>query len=185
SAAVSAAFAARPGGVEKVWVYLRDKGGAPVTRLAEAHVSARARARRALRGTVRGVTVEDVPVVAAYREAVAARVSRVRQEVRWLNALSVEATAAQVDALLALPFVARVDLVRAYRRRPDDESLFGRVASTAGTRATGTRDAFDYGPSAGQLDQIGVPGLHALGLHGEAVMVALFDAGFDTLSHEV
>jgi subtilisin family serine protease len=44
--------------------------------------------------------------------------------------------------------------------------------------------AFDYGPSGGQLTQIGVPAAHDLGLHGEGVMVAVFDTGFDTLFHE-
>jgi len=184
-AALSAAFAARPDGVEKVWVYFRDKGPAPLSRVGEVRLSTRARARRARRGSGGAVTTDDVPVLPAYRDAVALRVSRVRQEVRWLNAVSVEATAAQVDAVLGLPFVAKVDVVRGYRRRPQDETPFGRAEAAATTRTGGARAGFDYGPSAGQLEQIGVPALHALGLHGEGVMIALLDAGFDTLSHEV
>src|SRR5262249_42191848 len=44
--------------------------------------------------------------------------------------------------------------------------------------------ALDYGPAVGQLNQIDVPAVHQMGLHGEGVIVAIFDAGFDTLSHE-
>jgi subtilisin family serine protease len=42
----------------------------------------------------------------------------------------------------------------------------------------------DYGLSQGQLQQINVPAVHAQGLHGEGVLIAVFDAGFNTLSHE-
>ncbi|HEU0108007.1 MAG TPA: S8 family serine peptidase, partial [Vicinamibacteria bacterium] len=133
----------------------------------------------------------DVALVPSYVAAVAARVGRVRQQVAWINAMSVEASAAQVADVEALPFVARVDLVRGYRRRPEDE-LFRRVSVDLGpsdpvkrTRpATPASVAFDYGASAGQLNQIDVPAVHEMGLHGEGVVVAVFDAGFNTLFHE-
>jgi subtilisin family serine protease len=184
SARLAARLAAHPGAAQKIWVYFRDKGPDPMARLAEAGITARARARRALRGTGAPGTLADVPLARAYVDAVAARVSRVRQQVRWSNALSVEATPDQVEAVLALPFVDHLDLVRAYARRPDDERGGGRVEASSPARARAAA-AFDYGPSAGQLEQIGVPALHDLGLHGEGVMIAMLDAGFDTLSHEV
>ena len=43
----------------------------------------------------------------------------------------------------------------------------------------------DYGTSVGQLAQIGVPAVHQMGLHGEGVVVAVFDGGFSDLNHEV
>lgn len=42
----------------------------------------------------------------------------------------------------------------------------------------------DYGSSRSQVAQIHVPEVHDLGLHGENVVIALLDAGFDTLGHE-
>ena len=44
--------------------------------------------------------------------------------------------------------------------------------------------ALDYGPSLGQLAQIKVPEVHDMGLHGEGVVVGVFDAGFSNLAHE-
>ncbi len=179
---------------EIVWVYFRDKGDA-ASRLAEARaaLTPRALARRALRGEVAAVTLEDVPLVRAYVDEVARRVVRVRQEVPWVNAVSVEATTEQVDALAALPFVARLDLVRRYRARRDDEEGQIRGASAAGPAQADdlpwkqrlpNGSTPDYGPSQGQLQQIDVPAVHAQGLHGEGVVIAMLDAGFNTLSHE-
>ena len=172
----------------KVWVYFRDKG--PDPRLDTAALSARARARRALRGSTKGVTFEDVPLAASYVAEVASRVTRVRQQVAWLNAMSVEASADQIASIERLAFVARIDLVRGYRRRVDDEGAGRAQAAAAAAGRSPARTpaarsaAFDYGLSAGQLTQIGVPAAHEMGLHGEGVMVAVFDTGFDTLSHE-
>ena len=176
--------------MHKVWVYFRDKGPNATARMETLALSSRARARRALRGSTKGATFEDVPLAASYVAEVAGRVTRVRQQVAWLNAMSVEASADQIASLERLAFVARIDLVRGYRRRLDDEGA-GRAQAAAASagrspaRTPAARSAaFDYGLSAGQLTQIGVPAAHEMGLHGEGVMVAVFDTGFDTLSHE-
>src|SRR6185436_11353493 len=80
----------------KVWVYFRDKGPDAAARVQTVTLSARARARRALRGSTKGVTFEDVPPAPSYVAEVASRVTRVRQQVAWLNAMSIEATAEEI-----------------------------------------------------------------------------------------
>jgi len=169
------------------WVFFADKGERAEARAAAALVpmTPRAASRRRLRGQVRGASIEDLPLVTAYVDKVAAGVSRVRQQSRWLNAVSVEATAGQLAALEALPFVARLDVVRGYRRRDDE-----RVDADSGvqSRQPVRKPAvavLDYGTSLGQLAQIGVPPVHEMGFHGEGVVVAIFDAGFNSLNHEV
>jgi serine protease AprX len=194
TAALSAALRQSPAATHKVWVYFRDKGPDAAARAQTVKLSARAMARRALRGSTKDVTFDDLPLAASYVGEVDGRVTRVRQQVAWLNAMSVEASADQIASLERLPFVARVDLVRGYRRRVDDEragraqaavSSAGTSPAVASSGGAATRaSAFDYGLSAGQLNQIGVPAAHEMGLHGEGVMVAVFDTGFDTLSHE-
>jgi subtilisin family serine protease len=151
-----------------VWVYLRDKGPAGQNRFltAAAH--------------------EDLALDRTYVTRIASQVARVRQQSRWLNAISVEATGPQVRALAALPFVARVDLVRRYRRprgelfepipaaaRPPDHSTF-----------RDTAEPLEYGTSYEQLALLRVPELHARGLNGEGVVIAVFDSGFPNLTHE-
>jgi serine protease AprX len=153
-------------------------------------MTVRAQSRRALRGRVNRATVDDLALVPAYVDRVAASVQRIRQRSRWLNAVSVEATAAQLDALERLPFVARLDVVRAYLRRATEpvRAEQGVPARSSSARGGGARRSFlslDYGSSRNQLAQIGVPAVHELGFHGEGVVVAVFDTGFSDLSHEV
>src|SRR5439155_20885799 len=102
-----------------VWVYFRDKGAGASAASVRVAVTPRALSRRSIRATAGAAAgALDVPVVRAYVDAVAARVIKVRQESRWFNAVSVEAPAEQVRAPEALPFVARLDVVRRYRRGP-------------------------------------------------------------------
>jgi serine protease AprX len=169
---------------EHVWVFFRDKdrdgagSGSTVTALTH-----RALARRARRGHGGGAGLADQPVPASYIGAVRTRVTRVRHVSRWLNAVSVEADAAQVNALASLPFVERLDRVRRYHRRTEET-----LPAEGGVRSSSTRRGayrLDYGASLAQLEQINVPAVHDMGLHGEGTIVAVFDTGFDNLPHEV
>lgn len=169
-------------------VFFRDKG----EDLAEARsqalraLSGRALLRRERRGTARALGFEDLPLAAGYVRAVSERASRVRHELRWLNALSVQATREELRDIESLPFVASVDLVRAFRRGAPEpsEPLTGGASGAARAEST-LGHALDYGTALGQVEQIGVPALHDRGLHGEGVIVAVLDAGFDNLAHEV
>jgi subtilisin family serine protease len=170
------------------WVFFSDKGTPAELRSAQAraYMTPRAASRRRLRGQVTGATLQDLPLSASYVEKVAAAVVRVRQRSRWLNAVSVEATRAQLEAVEALPFVTRLDLVRRYRVRQDERAgAPDAPARSASPTRKASATAIDYGASSGQLAQIGVPPLHEMGFHGEGVVVAVFDTGFNSLNHEV
>lgn len=173
----AALASARADETQPVWVFFRDKGetAAPVA------LTPRALARRQARGSLPLVGAADAPVAPAYLAEVG-RIAHVRHASRWFNAASVDATPAQVEALGALPFVERLDLVRRFRRQPEPADA---PAEGGKLRASARRPAaIDYGLSLGQLEQIGVPTLHRAGYDGTGVMVAIFDAGFDNLAHE-
>jgi subtilisin family serine protease len=185
--ALLAALRDAPDAEQVVLIYLKDKGiaegGGAARRLSLG--TPRAVWRRALRGTVRAASPnEDLRVDPGYAHAVAQGVTRVRHELRWFNAISANATGAEIQALAALPFVLRVDLVRRFRRGPAEPTLEA-PATTEGHAEATTPFAINYGSSLNQLQQIGVPEVHDRGLHGEGVIVASFDAGFDNLAHEV
>jgi subtilisin family serine protease len=111
-----------------------------------------------------------------------ARVTHVRQRLRWMNAVSVEATPDQLVAVANLGCVTRLDLVHRFRRGPPPEPIQSVMLPH---ERPDTHTEIDYGPSLGQLEQIGVPTLHRRGLHGEGVLIAMLDAGFNNLAHEV
>ncbi|HVD78402.1 MAG TPA: hypothetical protein VNH43_12370, partial [Vicinamibacteria bacterium] len=82
SPALAAAIGQNPrGGKLVAWVFFADKGAGAEARAAAAGapMTPRAASRRRLRGQVAGVTVEDLPLVSAYVDKVAASVQRVRQ----------------------------------------------------------------------------------------------------------
>jgi serine protease AprX len=176
-------LAAGPAGRYAVWVFFKDKGPvAEALAAAQGTVSPRALARRALRGRTRTVTLGDAPLRPAYVAAVAGASTRLRQQSRWLNAMSVEATASQVGAIESLAFVDRVEVVRRFRQRREELDL--RTASAEAVEPLRKASTLDYGTSFGQVNQIKVPFLHDLGLDGRGVVVAILDAGFDNLPHE-
>ncbi|MCP5115908.1 MAG: S8 family serine peptidase, partial [bacterium] len=75
--------------------------------------------------------------------------------------------------------------MRSYRRGQPELSVptFGSPSELPASGAQ-KRLQIDYGTSFGQVEQIQVPAVHALGLHGEGVVIAVFDTGFTNLGHE-
>ena len=175
----------RPDDLHIIWIYFKDKGTATTDRVGTSSaLSARALARRTVRGRLRAeATVEDLPLERAYVETVARQVARLRHQSRWFNAISAEATGAQVRAVAGLPFVSRVDLVKRYRRLRE-EPIEPLEPQPRGVRAESRATRLDYGTSFMQVAQIGVPDLHDRGLTGAGIVVAVFDTGFPNLSHE-
>jgi hypothetical protein len=111
SAALQRAVGADPYGVHVAWVFFKDRGPEGATAAARDEVSARAWDRRARRGEPTD-PAQDQPPLRSYVDAVRQRSLKVRHESRWFNAVSVEATARQIEELAALPFVTRLERVR-------------------------------------------------------------------------
>ena len=182
SAPLAEALSRERGATLAVWVYFSDKGAPGESPMAA--VTPRAASRRRLRADPGPEDdFEERILPRRYVDAVAGRVVRVRHELRWFNAVSVDASSEQVASLAALPCVARLDLVRRFRRGAP-EPFSPLPAESAPAASAATASGLDYGSSLGQLEQIHVPEVHALGLHGEGIVIAVFDAGFNNLAHE-
>jgi subtilisin family serine protease len=156
--------------VRKVWVYLSDKGPGAANRLEtlEATYNGRALERRRSRRNAAGlVDVRDLPVHADYLEAIERTGARVHVESRWLNAVSAYVTAAQAQALAALPFVERLEPVRR-GKRIEPASLDPLPAAGRGI----------YGYAETQLSQINLIALHNDGHRGAGVIIGVLDTGF-------
>ncbi|HEX9614738.1 MAG TPA: S8 family peptidase, partial [Bacteroidota bacterium] len=99
---------------------------------------------------------------------------RVRSVSRWLNAVSVEASQAQVNSLARLPFVMNTRPVAAlaHPRPQPGPALPAPLEKTISTTLA-------YGPSVVQLSNIRVTDLHALGITGHGVLVGMIDNGFN------
>lgn len=129
----------------------------------------RAMARRAARGDARRIDqLHRGPDPVQLRE-LAVEVERIRTVSRWLGAVSVEATPAQVARVRARFGSASVRPVLRFRRDlPLDPTPLG----------SSKVESSEYGPSAKQLEQIQVDQLHGLGLTGCGVRILVLDTGF-------
>ena len=165
------------------WVFLEDKSVTPeALRAAETALTPHARARRERNlGAGHLVDAYDIPVDADVLEQVRATGANVRHVSRWLNAVSVDATPEQIANMTALRAVSRLDIVRTLRSsEPEPEA-----PSREPMRAPQAENlSYDYGPSFFQNLLIDVPAMHDLGFHGEGVVIAVFDTGFNKPGHE-
>jgi MYXO-CTERM domain-containing protein len=159
------------------WVFFTDKQIAGAELEAALAKQERELAPRALHRRVRvrgdrGVDVRDVQPASAYVQSVAATGARSRATSRWLNAVSVDADAAQRAAIARLPFVARVRPVARTQRHEHPLPV---------TDESPTSSA--KGLSWPHLSALHVPELHECGLTGAGVVIGVQDTGF-LLAHQ-
>ena len=131
------------------WVFFTDHGRGPATLSADIDKRATELAPRALerrkrvRGD-RGVDARDLAPAPGYVAAVLGTGARLQSSFRWLNAVSVEADAAQLAAIADLPGVLRLQSVPvaagSRRRWPPGRTARGRwqtrLAGPPGMRST-------------------------------------------------
>ncbi|HEU4725519.1 MAG TPA: S8 family peptidase [Candidatus Eisenbacteria bacterium] len=199
--AASAVTRLRNEGTAVLWVRFLDKGERDeasfqdAVRAAASQVNARARARRARENGGRFVPDwYDVPVVASYVDGVASTGARVRNVLRWFNAVTVEADEATARRIAALPYVASIDPANRSRAIKPVEVGTVREAPFGAGRAPRPPDSgnvaqvwggvslskpSDYGNSIGQLTSINVPAAHDSGFSGAGVILCVIDTGFD------
>ena len=176
---------ASAGTIHTVWVYFSDKG--PVSEQiwseAEQALLPRAQVRRARQpfANQRLVDEHDLPLYHNYLTEVNDLVQRIRQKSRWMNAVSAEVTAANLNQLARLPFIRKIEpvfITTAPLLITDSQRA---EISLPANRPT---DQFNYGLSFAQNNQINVIPLHNSGYDGSGVLVAMLDAGFNNLEHQ-
>jgi subtilisin family serine protease len=196
-----------PAASPAMWVFFRDRGALDWPGRARDHaladvarrITPRALARRAKAARERSelggpattaappalLDDRDLPPDPGYIAAVAARGGAIRTRSGWLNAVSIAAPAESLARIQALPFVAEV---RPVARESWDEAAGTAPVSSADalSDAEASSDAggdFDAGPSFLQIDMLHIPEVHAMGDHGEGVVICVLDSGFE-LDHE-
>ena len=175
AALVALALCAPPEGAApdrySVWISLQEKvvprGG---VRPEHTPLTDRALARRARRRTDAGlVDARDLPIDPTRVASILSTGARYRAQSRWLNGVSVDATASEIRRISRLDCVKGIHPLHASR-----PSIPCSGASVDGGVAGG-----NYGFMNDQLMQIGVPSMHARGFHGEGMVIGILDTGFN------
>ncbi|TAH14589.1 MAG: T9SS C-terminal target domain-containing protein [Runella slithyformis] len=154
---------------QKYLVLLKDKNGTSFSvNQPDAFLSKRAIERRTRQRI--GITPRDLPVSANYVSQIQRTGAKIWYTSRWLNAVLVEANAAQLTAIKALPFYQGLEFGRA---------LAGaRVSAERETAHKFGTEAIDYGASQSQIQMLGVEKMHEQGFRGEGMLIGILDSGF-------
>jgi hypothetical protein len=162
---------------ERWWVYFTDKPAAQDASLSSIPVSARSLARRARTlPPDKRIDWYDISVYPSYIRGLQDAGATIHVRSRFLNAVSVDADAATLDALRALPFVKDLQPVRIARKRPESLS----TVPHAPLRKRQSTSRLDYGPSRSHHESLNSIPLHELGVIGRGVLVGMVDDGFNS-----
>ena len=176
-----------------VIIYLKDKGINldKQIKLYRKNANAKSLKRRTInRGESRQITFSDLAISEEYFNKIKENAIRVRHKLKWLNAISAEVTPSQIDKLSKLAFVKKIEAINKLKREPEIEFVKTDKRGTQRKAINHTKTEkkvqnLDYGPSLIQNEQIKVPEVHALGYTGAGIVIAVFDSGFNRLTHEV
>jgi hypothetical protein len=159
------------------WIFFTDKGifnsndynNSLIA--AEAILTPAARERRLkARGANNIVDFRDLPVNEEYIEEIRQSGAEIRHILRWFNAVTVDATRAQLEALASRHYVRFMKVVARSKTNlnlglepiPGDMTLV----------------SLDYGASLGQLEQLNAVVAHELGFKGQGVIICMMDTGY-------
>jgi subtilisin family serine protease len=163
---------------EDAWVYFTDK---PLTQFYLDNplemLSQKALDRRAAQGIA--LDDKDVPVHQPYIQQVDdAPGITVMAKSKWLNAVHIRGTVADINALAGLPFVADVDFADNSLDENTDRRNTGKKKLNPVNKIQQATVDFDYGQAANQVQMLNGHLLHQQNYTGEGMVIAVLDAGF-------
>ena len=164
---------------QRTWVFFRNKSAftLQLNNSTALGISERALKRRAKSlSPDRLIDELDLPVSVEAIGQIKQTGAKIRTISRWFNAVSVEATLQQLQALSSLPVVSKSEpVVRLKRLQP----LSWPITSTVLLGKTSGSMGLDYGSSLTQLTKMRAVNLHALGVNGTSVLICMIDDGFN------
>lgn len=173
-----------------VYVYLNDKGPNAESKLSDplSLVTQRSLDRRLkVLPSNSLVSMVDVPLYDPYVQLVSQNVIDVRQQLKWFNALTVEATKEQIDMISKFSFVSSIDLVERYIKNRDNVECQPEVNNAPEKMPVKDNieaDTFNYGTSGTtQITQMNVNLVHDQGIFGQGILICSQDDGFRNQTH--
>ncbi|HED38285.1 MAG TPA: T9SS type A sorting domain-containing protein [Ignavibacteria bacterium] len=173
---------------ELVWIFFTDKGKSlnKYFEKPSSVVSPRSLARRAKYYKDRPLIDEtDIPVNQGYIEQVEKLGVKVKHKTKWFNGISAYVKKKDIEKIAVLSFVKKIDLVRKFKVNRDIEKPKKINSLPNNLLKLNSINAFNYGFSAAALNQLNIPALQNQGFTGTGITIAVMDAGFSNLSHEV
>jgi len=152
----------------RVWVYFDKKDKSKVAELDPAAVKRRGK------HNIFTATKYDYIIQEEYIKEIEAVGAEIKNQSRWLNAVSLVVDINQIELIQKLPFVKKIEPVRQHKKKKAIQSVDNQTLVN--------RD-IDYGLSFNQIEQINCRIPHIAGYYGQGVRVLYIDTGFE-LNHE-
>ncbi|HUX54230.1 MAG TPA: S8 family peptidase [Williamwhitmania sp.] len=157
------------------WVGFPDKFGTRyLVNHPEEFLSSRAIARRIKQNIA--ITNEDLPVSRQYLDSIELTGSTIRQQLKWLNGVVVEASPIELEKIEQLSTVSKVRLIFD-STTTSSTSDFGYLPKVS-QQFTAQASTSEYGYGFEAIDMVNGISLHSLGFTGSGMIIAVIDAGF-------
>lgn len=168
---------------EDAWVYFNNKPNAqyyfdnPLEMLSQ-----RALDRRMNQNIA--IDIKDVPIHQPYVNQIdAASGIEVKAKSKWMNAVHVRGSLADINALTAIEFVDHIEFANRSLNISGRHQATNRVnASNSVKKALDTQITFAYGTSANQVQMLNTHVLHQQDFTGQGKLIAVMDAGFPNVN---
>ena len=121
------------------------------------------------------ITYEDLPIKKEYILQIQNLNIKIQNKLNWFNAVSAYLTSEQMNSLKQLNFIEKVEKVKTFIYRNENEFLEKEIHVYKISKTTD----LDYGPSYDQYSLSDIPKVHNKGITGEGVLIGLLDSGFD------
>lgn len=170
-----------------VWIEFKDKGSNVNYMLShpELYLSQKSIDRRKKVKPLNALTdYTDIPLSNEYITRMKDEGIIVKNKSKWFNRISCYATQSQIENIISDNFVNKVDLVMKFRKNQEDVEVLRSVELNDNNgNSNNVSYLLNYGNSLEQMELINAPIAHDSGFHGEGVLIASFDTGFDNLGH--
>lgn len=163
-----------------VWIEFKDKGNDAISRLSSPGTfltQLSIERRKKVKPLNALVDYSDIPVNVNYIEELKNTGIEIKNKSKWFNRVSCFVTKVQIEQIVNYDFVSKIDLVRTFKKNPDDIELNTsdkeNISSESDNNGNPNEVQYqlNYGSSLTQMDIINCPMAHDSGYKGQGVLM--------------
>ncbi len=184
------AFSLKVEAQKKYLIYFADKGirksefsssSKKLFKLASNELSTKAVLRREKVMGSNYITFQDLPIRQLYISTIEALGVKIKNELRWFNAVSAYLTSEQLSLVQLFSFVKEITPVKVFT--VPQSFTPNTILKVSNRNNISNNNSFNYGPSYEQYEMSDIPAVHDAGISGEGIIIGILDTGFRWKTH--